>query len=1042
MKVCTWAVSGDQELLAGGSVGEPCAPQKSTRWLRHWLRTLFILLLGFVSARGQDGPPAEFGPTDPHVLAPTGLDQKVAVIYVQANDYRILPGDLAALNTTADQRRQKISPWFSETSWNGVTGTAPSLTVNMEPHRAGNQWYTLPGALLEYVRPGGVQPMQVRSPASATATAPTPPSSVTAAAAAAGSGGFTAGDAGNYFYAVAAFRNGVESQLMKTASVAVTAGQAVTLTINRATSDADRYLIYRTGQGATNADVNFSRIGQVDVTGSATPFVDPDIRMDALGDWAHIITDAMEAAHADIPDFDPYKGVLVVIFSPFLRGQAGSWIFTISGSQININAVYLGSEQDFGRYTHEMGHWIGLPDLYDPVTAGSIASWDTMDCACDGEYQTWEKDFLLHYLANPANVVEITRPIPGNPDLDQDFIINPTEVNDTFSNRVAAVKIRASDTVHYYIEGRRHIAGGTSDQNTPNQNILITEAIDVLPMGIIPRRNVKLLTSLNAGDPVFRPEPSGNVEITFTSTNPGPSESYNVHVKLKAQPQPDPAITPWGAPPWESPDIWVDSSREGGGFQDPATAVPLPGNGEHTWVNHENRVWAKITNRGDGPATNVHVKFKVNVPGGIGDAGQFVDLPDPAPFDLGPHESKMIFTTWTPTVAGHTCIKVEIDHIVGEADINNNFAQENITDFYTGSSSPWHEVPIPLDVANPFPETKRVDILVTNLPHGWRAKVANSWVTLDPKGRKFVQATIIPNPTDSECTKATLNVYGQTRIDDFIQPYSGFTPVIHLANPIQFRMSVENVGNTKEATGVSRSFRVRGCTLPAQPNSEIALQLELPGGPTHVVFTQTDAAGCFDKVVNFPTDGNWKVVAYFPGNACKAPTESQPTPVTVGTGGGGNGIPPRGAILFGASTGGNWPVGGMRTFFDPGFRFAANAEVQLTPNFRAGAEVGYHQFAQEPAKSPDNLGITNVSALARFSVPTPFSRAFVLGGPGLYYHGSAWNGGAQIGGGLEVSAASGVFLTVGTAFHGVGGAPRGQSLQWVDGYIGVSFRIR
>jgi hypothetical protein len=258
-------------------------------------------------------------------------------------------------------------------------------------------------------------------------------------------------------------------------------------------------------------------------------------------------------------------------------------------------------------------------------------------------------------------------------------------------------------------------------------------------------------------------------------------------------------------------------------------------------------------------------------------------------------------------------------------------------------------------------------------------------------------------------------------------------------------MSVENVGNQKEITSVSRSYRVSGCTLPAQPNSEIALQLDLPGSPTRVVFTQTNAVGCFDKVVNFPTDGTWKVVAYFPGNACKAPTESQPAPVTVGNAGGGNGdsrgILPRGAILFGASTGGNWPVGGMRPFFDPGFRFAANTEVQLTPNFRAGAEVGYHQFAQEPAKSPDNLGITNVSALARFSVPTSFSRTFVLGGPGLYHHASSWNSGAQIGGGLEVSAATGVFLTVGTAFHGVAGAPRGQSLKWLDGYIGVSFRI-
>jgi len=1006
-------------------------------------RSLAICTLAFLlsviaasQTNAQDGPPGEFGPTDPHNLSPTGLNQKVLVIYVQADDFRILPAALAALNNTADQNRNKVSPWFNETSWG-------KLTVDMQPQRAaGSQWYVLPDSLLNYVRPGGVLPMQARNAASASTANPTPPASVAATAAPNAASTFGAGDAGNYFYAVSSFRNGVESQLTKIpAAVAVTAGDQVSLTITSAANDADRYLVYRTPAGSTNADGNFARIGQVAPVGATTTFADAGIKMDALGEWEHVIVDALTAAHADVPDFDPFKGVLVVFFAPSLRGQAGAKTFTVAGSPINISGVYLSSQQDFGRYTHEMGHWIGLPDLYDPVTAFSIATWDTMDCACDGEYQTWEKDFLLHYLANPSNVVELTRPAPGGPDLDQDFVIHPTELADTFAGQVTAVKVKSSDTVHYYVEGRRHVAAGASDQNTPPQHIIVDEGIDVLPMGIIPRRNVKLLTTLNAGDPAFQPEPGANVQITFTSINPGPDESYNVHVKLKALPQPDPSITPWAAPPWESPDIWIDSEREGGGFQDPATAVALPGNGEHAWVNHVNRVWARIINKGDGAITNVHVKFKVNTPSGIGEAGQFVDLPDPPPFDLAPHEVKMIFTTWTPTVAGHTCIKVEIDHVPGEADINNNFAQENVDDFYTGSNSPWHEVLIPLDVANPLPEPRRVDIEIAGLPQGWKGKLDKRWVTLGPKGRTFVNATIIPKPDAPECTAAVLNIYGLIRIDDFIQPYSGFTPVVHLANPIGFKVTVDRGRPTGES--FSPTYHVHGCTFPAQPNTEIAIEYTDPFGQTHVTFAQTDASGCFDKTLTFPTNGNWTVRAYFPGSQCKAPTESEPIPVVV-TGTGAGGSPgKRGPVYFGALTGGNWPVGNVQRFFDPGFMFAVQTEYQATSNVRLGLQLGYHQFAQEPANSPDNLGVTNLSGLVRVTAPTPNYRVFLMAGPGAYRVNSSWKPGAQFGGGFEVQAASGVLLSVGTAFHVTGTPPQTDigKLKWVDAYIGLSFRI-
>lgn len=847
------------------------------------LTALIALFMGMAVATAQDGPPGSYGPTDPHKISPTGAGQRVLVLYVQANDFRIPATQLAALNTAEDAKRAAFPPWFGEVSWNGISMTADGQ------RSAGANWYVLPKGLMEYVRPGGVQPMQVRAAGTATATNPSPATSVSGSASGSGSS-FTAAQAGNYWYAVTAFRNGAESTLTKSsAAIAVGAGQTVSLSIARGTADSDRFLVYRTAAGATNADANFQRIGQVDVAGGTTPFTDTGFFPDSLGDWNGLIGDAIEAAHGDV-NYDLYNGVAVVIFSPFLRGQAafGTSTFSFSGGSINTQGTFMSTATGFGRFTHEMGHWLSLPDLYDPTTGGSIANWDTMDCACDGQYYTWEKDYLLHYFATPANEIEVTRPAPGSSDTDQDFIVEPTEVADTFANRLTAIKIKSSDTVHYYVEGRTVLAGNRSDQNITDRRIVVLQAIDTLPASILPQRNVTLLTTLSAGGS-YQPEPGGNVQITFTSVNAGAPPSYNVHVKMKALPQPDPKISDWSAPPWESPDIWVDSQREGGGYMDPSTATPLPGNGEHAWVDHENRVWAKITNVGQGVATGVKVHFKVATPGGFGDTGQYDPLPDPAPIDLNPGEVKYVFTTWTPTVGDHTCIKVEIERIPGEADIYNNLGQENITDFYSGSSSPWHAVPIPITVSNPFDTPKRIDIRTEGLPAGWKADIDHTWVTLGSKQRKVVNLSVTPKPDAPQCTSVTLNTYGVVLLDDYIQPYGGITPVIHLANPITFRTSLNQgrEGNTSTFAG---------CTAPTKPNTEIALIVKDPVGHDTVVFTKTDANGCFDQIVNVPPTGAWSVRPYFKGDDCNAPTEGPPTELPSSGGGGGNGGPWGGSV--------------------------------------------------------------------------------------------------------------------------------------------------
>jgi hypothetical protein len=531
-----------------------------------------------------------------------------------------------------------------------------------------------------------------------------------------------------------------------------------------------------------------------------------------------------------------------------------------------------------------MGHWLTLPDEYDPITAAARSYWTTMDGSDDRQYQTWEKEFKLAWITDPANVKFLARPAPSDPDINQTFKLHPIAQEETAADTYTAIKIKSSDSVHYYVEGRDFYTGNVSD-TAANNLVVVMEAVNAWPPGIYPKRNLNEQKVLSAGDPAHNPDP--NVELTFTGTNPGPPETYNVNVKLKALPQPDPKITPWGAPPWESGDIWVDSEREGGGWDDPATAAPKPDNGEAAWVNHVNRVYARITNAGEAEAKNVQVRFRVNTPGGIGDAGQFVDLPLPAPVDIPANGFRNVYAEWTPTVGEHTCIQVEIDHIPGEKDIYNNFAQENVNHFYTGQTSPWKTVQFPMQVANPFKTPKRVDLEINGLKPGWKAKFSNKWVMLGPEEIKTVDVVIIPPPDAEVCTKARLDIYGLMQIDDYIQVYGGINPVVPLANPIKFlRLQIRCDDEAKPGIAAvqqpgQRICRVTGLSEPPLKDAEISLIFTDSQGNYKIVFVRTDANGNFTGTFVPDAPGVWTMQPYYAGDYCNAPTEGQPVTFTV-----------------------------------------------------------------------------------------------------------------------------------------------------------------
>jgi hypothetical protein len=127
-----------------------------------------------------------------------------------------------------------------------------------------------------FIRDEGKQkPFEVDFSALATANAAFVPVSAAGVAAADTASKFAAGHAGNYYYAVAGITQAGQSAVVKSAQVAVAAGDKVTLTITASSGGAETgYAIYRSRMNGTNTTSDFRLVTRVAKAGATTTFVD------------------------------------------------------------------------------------------------------------------------------------------------------------------------------------------------------------------------------------------------------------------------------------------------------------------------------------------------------------------------------------------------------------------------------------------------------------------------------------------------------------------------------------------------------------------------------------------------------------------------------------------------------------------------------------------------------------------------------------------------------------------------------------------------
>lgn len=690
---------------------------------------------------------------------------------------------------------------------------------------------------------------------------------------------------------------------------------------------------------------------------------------------------------------------------------------------------------------HELGHSVGFFDLYnnsnDYLPSYRYSNdWDVMSSQWFFPHTDyWHKEVIANWLTAAGTAPDVF-PDPAMGAETRHYLLTPIEIDPaSYDNAIAVPAGRtrvkglrlplglppASD--HHYLTVTNRQAGTQFSQTLPQKTgaaarggVYVTDAISpsvwmdnlFAPTSrnvVHPLTDRALVTGDNVS-PVLDSAPDADVDflqtfpayagvtVDIVGSVPGPGgfagrPSYLVDVTREQRDYLDLMITPWGAPPYESPDIWIEHTDHA------LSATPLPGNGEPArWSTTYdpaanggvplNWIRVNVTNAGTVDATNVRVRVKVNQPGGMGDTGTWVALPTSDPQDI-PHGQSRIFSLgWTPRVNRHTCVEAEVisyDSPLGDRDPWNQRTQENVNDFYPTSSSPWGPTPMEFEIANKRATPIKVIVEPQELPPGYLVKLDQSFLTIPAKskvlvtGTLFLDSNVIPPPsgnTDHRFKPGQFHMAAFIQEGDYRLPMGGITFRVFPNKRItpNVTVTVDNGGN----------IVVDGSTSPAAPGDHVEILVCYASGRCEWIVTTTDGGGKIHTSIPPKESGHVTVTVYPPPKwGTSGPTDTVVDTNVPGSGTGSPLTPGGGLHEFGFFVGGFFPshATALESGLDTGFRFAK----YVTPHLSAEGEGGIvftRRFRERGL-----LGHAQAHLLWHAGTATQPVRPFVLAGVGL-----------------------------------------------------------
>lgn len=637
--------------------------------------------------------------------------------------------------------------------------------------------------------------------------------------------------------------------------------------------------------------------------------------------------DALKAAQGAGFALNGFKGIVIVVRGPFLRGASGlgsQFTHEDSRETLRLNdtkgTYYVATGAAWGRIAHETGHWLGMWDVYEEwqsdgtLLRGTAAPWCLSGNSDDGPLFCGHQinDLMHFYRAGPppSNVVELTWS-PTAPPLDQPFeIAAHDELQNTDPARVHVVRIQVSSGLLYFVEVRQRPTTRIFDQILPGTDpitqaaVVVTRATQAQSISNTFERPVMLVGVLGVGQMAV--DAARGLTIHVDALVQNRPAVYRVRVRWNQFVPGDPngkfdlTITPWNTEYWDTSDIWIDSPRNNSGatpiyetFEGNDNTRPRL-NGDRPWVKHDNTILARIRNTGPQAVNDVYVGVYTTSPPGIGDNGNWSLLEtvevatiagrDPAVPGSGEH---LIQVRWQPAADTHSCIKVSVMPQIGEIATDNNAAQENVFKFDTAGSSSHDPVLIDAVVRSPFSIAKRIDLVARGLPYGWHVVVDHSWVWTGPKGERAVRAVIWTDlnapysftPSDKRRheriePEALARIEGWTTFDHRYIPIGGLLADVKATRKVRFNW---------EVSGSRRGGIVgQGCLQPGLPQVPITVEVTGRDGKSVLVHAVTDAQGCIQLQADLGLPpGDYSVQAFVTAGGGAAETETAPRIVRI-----------------------------------------------------------------------------------------------------------------------------------------------------------------
>ncbi|SMH40524.1 M6 family metalloprotease domain-containing protein [Rathayibacter oskolensis] len=426
----------------------------------------------------------------------------------------------------------------------------------------------------------------------------------------------------------------------------------------------------------------------------------------------------------------------------------------------------LDGRQLYETLAHELGHTLGLPDLYlyPWMNAGNaeraLRDWDLMHRDRGLPQLSLSMRMALGWIA-PAEIRSFDFAAAGGAPVLQPVTLQALQTKTIPPGSLRGIEVRIANGRNYYFEYRSRQGASLGDAQLPMNEVVV--GVDVVsPIGG-QNYDSRPMTLRLYDDPDAIDDTDGILrqgaflspgddyrEKDFTEGAPKDfvakvvavrPDSADLQIRYDSEARPELSIRPWpnGDKQWQSPDIEVRNAKSDAD----ARWLNVP------WGGNPNRLVARVRNRGGVDARDVRASFSIK---NLTTNG--TDAPPPAleplgvsdPVTIPAGQVRELGITWVAPGSGHHCIVVDIplyeepgDPAIHESSDRDNTAQSNYDRFWSESASPSARKRFTVRLENPTDETAIVYPRVRQTSPFYRTYLEHAWLSLPARQSREIE---------------------------------------------------------------------------------------------------------------------------------------------------------------------------------------------------------------------------------------------------------------------------------------------------------------